>query len=51
LQQGGFERSCGEDLEVAPTELRVRVFAGDDLALLGDAMAPWTAPTGWARIA
>src|SRR5205823_8224057 len=30
--------SCGnERLEVAPAELRIGIFAGDDLALLGDA--------------
>ena len=37
LQQGGFERGRGEDLEIAPAELRIRIFAGDDFALLGDA--------------
>ncbi len=37
MQQGGFQCRRREDLEVAPTEFRVRVFAGDDLALLGDA--------------
>jgi hypothetical protein len=36
LQQGGFERGCSENLEVAPTKLRIRVLAGDNLALLGD---------------
>ena len=37
LQQGGLERRRGEDLQIAPGKLGVRVFAGDDLALLGDA--------------
>src|SRR3977135_2616651 len=37
MQQRGLERRGREDLQVAPTHLRVRILAGDHLALLGDA--------------
>src|SRR5262249_22710556 len=37
LQEGRLERRRRQDLEIAPPHLGVRVLAGDDLALLGDA--------------
>ena len=37
LQQGRLERGGGQGLEIAPADLGVGVFAGDHLALLGDA--------------
>jgi hypothetical protein len=52
LQQRCLKCRGGEDLEVAPSNLRVRIFARDHLTLLGDArIAPCTAPPGWARMA
>ena len=37
MQQRGFESRGGEDFEIAAPEIRVRIFARDHLALLGDA--------------
>ena len=37
MHQRGFESRRGEDFQIASTEIAIRVFAGDDLALLGDA--------------
>src|SRR5258708_39886254 len=37
LQQRGFERRRRQVFEIAAAEFRIRVFAGDDLALFGDA--------------
>src|SRR5882724_1830478 len=37
LQQAGLKRRCGQDFQIVATDLGVGIFAGDDLALFGDA--------------
>ena len=39
VEQARLERRCDQRLEVAAAEIRIGIFARDDLALLGDAQA------------
>jgi len=51
MQQARLQGCGREDLEVVAADLGIGIFAGDDLALLGDADLAVTAPPGWAMIA